>query len=225
MRVFLIHGMGRTQVSMALLGRRLKAAGHEVLAFNYFVAKDALDVIRARFVEHVEEHRKGEPFAVIGHSLGNIITRLALPALTTTDRPGLERFIMLAPPNQPPVLARALEKNRVFRALTRDAGTKLLDQAFYADLPLPEIPTLVVAGNKGPKARWLPFKGEPSDGVVRVEETRLPGIPHVEVPAIHTFIMNDAEVARIALRFLERGTLLEESGATARDVETPSLPR
>ncbi|HEY4222796.1 MAG TPA: alpha/beta hydrolase, partial [Myxococcota bacterium] len=110
--------------------------------------------------------------------------------------------IMLAPPNQPPVMAHALEKNPLFRALTKDAGQKLVDAAFYARLPIPAVPTLVVAGTRGPRAPWLPFRGEPSDGVVRVEETRLPGVPHVEVPAIHTFIMNDAEVARIALGFL-----------------------
>jgi hypothetical protein len=203
MRVFLIHGMGRTSASLALLARRLKAAGHDVDTWGYFVTKDALDVIAHRFSSFVREKtREGEPFAVVGHSLGNIITRLAMPELAN-----MARFIMLAPPNQPPVMARALEGNPIFKVLTRDAGRKLLDAAFYERLPVPSCPTLVIAGNRGPSAKWLPFRGEPSDGVVRVEETRLPGVPHVEVPAIHTFIMNDADVARLTLRFLEAGTL------------------
>jgi len=129
-------------------------------------------------------------------------------------------------------MARALETNPVFKALTRDAGRKLLDAAFYERLPLPTCPTLVIAGTRGPTARWLPFRGEPSDGVVRVEETRLPGVPHVEVPAIHTFIMNDADVARLALRFLDAGTLEDPNAADdpADDpdgdhVETPRPPR
>ena len=198
MRVFLIHGMGRTQVSMALLARRLRAAGHQTDAFGYFVTKDGLDVIAHKFSRFIDEKRAaGEPFAVIGHSLGNVITRMALPL------EGLARFIMLAPPNRPPVMARALQGNPVFRALTRDAGQKLLDDAFYASLPVPQVPTLVVAGTGGPRSSWLPFKGSPSDGVVLVEETRLPGVPHVEVPAIHTFIMNDGEVAKLALGFLQ----------------------
>lgn len=207
MHVILIHGMGRTQVSMALLARRLRAAGHEVASFGYFVTRDALDVIAHRFAGFVREHAQGAPFAVVGHSLGNVITRLALPEL-----PGLARFVMLAPPNQPPVIARALEGNPVFKILTRDAGRKLLDARFYEELPLPSAPTLVIAGNRGPKARWLPFRGEPSDGVVRVEETRLPGVPHVEVPAVHTFIMNDGDVAQLVLRFLEAGTLGPDQG-------------
>lgn len=195
-RVFLIHGMGRTSASMALLARRLRAAGHDVDSFGYLVTRDALDVIAHKFRGFVDEHRQNQPFAVIGHSLGNVITRLTLPL------DGLAKFVMLAPPNQPPVMARALEGNALFHALTKDAGHKLLDAAFYARLPVPDVPTLVVAGNRGPKASWLPFRGSPSDGVVSVEETRLPGIPHVEVPAIHTFIMNDADVARLALEFL-----------------------
>lgn len=213
MHVVLIHGMGRSQVSMALLARRLRSAGHDVASFGYFVTRDALDVIAHRFAGFVHAHAKEAPFAIVGHSLGNVITRLALPELA-----GLSRFVMLAPPNQPPVMARALEGNPVFKVLTRDAGRKLLDAAFYEGLPLPTAPTLVIAGNRGPKARWLPFRGEPSDGVVRVEETRLPGVPHVEVPAVHTFIMNDAEVAKIVVRFLEAGTL-------EGHVETRALPR
>jgi pimeloyl-ACP methyl ester carboxylesterase len=202
-RVFLIHGMGRTSASMMFLSRRLEKAGHAPSSFGYFVLRDPLESIASRFVAHVEKHaEEGEPYAVVGHSLGNVITRLCLARLTR-----LQRFIMLAPPNRPPVMARALEKNPVFRGLTRDAGEKLLDPRFYERLPVPSCPALVVAGTRGPSQRFLPFQGEPSDGVVLVEETRLPGVPHVEVPAIHTFIMNDAQVAALTLTFLEHGTL------------------
>jgi triacylglycerol lipase len=218
-RIFLIHGMGRTGVSFALLARRLKAAGHEVATFNYFVTRETLEGIAERFVTFVAERAGTAPYAVVGHSLGNVVTRLALPSLLgSAQAASLERFIMLAPPNQPPVIARALEKNPVFRVLTRDAGRKLLDDEFYARLPVPAVPTLVIAGNRGPKAAWLPFRGEPSDGVVKVAETHLPGastVAHVEVRAIHTFIMNEAEVALLVLRFLERGTLLGDEAVRA----------
>ena len=191
---------------MALLARRLSAAGHEVSSFGYFVTRDPLDAIAHKFAGFIEAERgAAQRYAVIGHSLGNIVTRLASPKL-----PGLARFMMLAPPNSPPVMARALQTNPVFRVLTRDAGRKLLDSAFYESLPVPSCPILVVAGNGGPRLRWLPFRGAPSDGVVSVEETRLPGVPHVEVPAVHTFIMNDAEVAKLALQFLEEPKLLSD---------------
>lgn len=204
--MFLIHGMGRTPLSLAPLARRLRAAGHFPSDFGYFVTRDPLARIAERFVAHVEEVRQenGDAggFAVVGHSLGNVITRMALPKL-----PDLSRFVMLAPPNRPPVMAQSLARNPVFRALTRDAGDKLLDEEFFARLPVPAVPTLIVAGTRGPKVRWLPLAHHASDGVVSVEETRLAGLPHLEVPAIHTFIMNDAEVARVTLRFLETGAV------------------
>ncbi len=211
MRVFLIHGMGRTQVSMALLARRLRAAGHHTSSYSYYVSRDPLARIAEGLVTHVEralDDGHDRQFAVIGPSLGNIVTRMALPRLQ-----GLRRVVMLAPPNHPPVLARTLQGNPLFRALARDAGQKLSDEDFYRRLPIPTAPTLIVAGTRGPRAPWLPFAGRASDGVVGVDETRLPGVEHVEVPAIHTFIMNDAEVARLTLRFLEAGTLVESTSA------------
>jgi triacylglycerol lipase len=206
-KVFLIHGMGRTSASMILLARRLRQAGHETSSFGYFVTRDTLEGIAGRFTDHVEKHAAGEEYGVMGHSLGNVLTRLASPRL-----PRMRRFIMLAPPNQPPVMARALQNSPVFRALTRDAGEKLRDPQFFERLPVPSCPSLIIAGTRGPSARFLPFRGARSDGVVAVEETRLHGVPHIEVESVHTFIMNSAEVARLALQFLKAGTLVPPGG-------------
>ena len=205
MRVFLIHGMGRTSASMALLGRRLRLAGHVTSSFGYLVSRQSLDDIVNRWVEHIERNLRPADddddgtFAVVGHSLGNLITRKALPRL-----PGLVRFVMLAPPNHPPAMARALERSPVFRALTQDAGTKLLDVdvGFFAGLPVPTVPTLIVAGDGGPRFARTPWKGAANDGVVSVDECRLAGIECVVVDAIHTLIMNQRAVAGLTLRFL-----------------------
>lgn len=213
MRVFLIHGMGRSRASMLVLASRLKRAGHLPSSFGYLVSMRGLDEIAHRFVAHLgrvlaadkSEGDEPPPYAVIGHSLGNVITRYASPRLP----PGFCRFIMLAPPNRSPVLARALKENPLFRALTGDAGQRLADPGFFERLPVPEVPTLVLAGDGGPRARWLPFQGAPSDGVVGVDETRLDGALHETVPAIHTFIMNHPEVTRRVLAFLEHGDAKE----------------
>ena len=202
MRVFLIHGMGRTSVSLALLASRLRRAGHTTSSYGYFVTRDPLDVIAARFVAHIERAGGTDaPFAVVGHSLGTIVTRMALARL-----PGLTRVVMLAPPNQPPALARLLQANPIFRALTRDAGRRLADAAgFYGSLPVPQVPTLIVAGTGGPRFARSPWQGGDNDGIVGVDETRLegPAIEHVQVDAVHTLIMNSAEVTGHVLMFLQ----------------------
>jgi pimeloyl-ACP methyl ester carboxylesterase len=130
-RIFLIHGMGRSRASMILLGSRLKRAGHLPSSFGYYVRRDSLDDIADRWAQHVSrivnhdlsaagDGTKSD-YAIIGHSLGNIITRYATSRLPV----GLSRFVMLAPPNRPPVLATTFKKNPVYRALTGDAGQRL----------------------------------------------------------------------------------------------------
>jgi pimeloyl-ACP methyl ester carboxylesterase len=189
--------MARSPRSLVLLALRLERAGIRTSRFGYSVIAHDLDAIVTRFVAHVRDRARG-PYAIVGHSLGNVIARMALPALP----PGLERLAMLAPPNQPSRLAAMFKDVPIYRALTRDAGQKLGDRAFYDALPVPSVPTLVLAGTVGPRARWLPFAGAPSDGVVAVHETRLHGAEHREVRAIHTLIMSDASVALAIARFL-----------------------
>ncbi len=221
MRVFLIHGMGRTSISMWYLKWKLQRLGHHPSLFGYLVTTTSLLEITDRFAAHVRQvvgadrERSGrpEPYAVIGHSLGNIITRKASSQLPE----GLSRFVMLAPPNRSPAMARFLKNNPIFRAATRDAGQKLADPSFYQDLPVPEVPSLIIAGTRGPRAPWLPFQGRPNDSVVGLEETRLAGIPVLEVPAIHTYIMNRGDVFEALREFLDggHGEASRQEGASA----------
>lgn len=215
MRVFLIHGMGRTPASMWLLAWRLREAGHQPSLFGYAVSLTPLDEIVSKLRHHVagrlaaDQEASGTPdgspdgspaYAMIGHSLGNLLTRLASPVLPA----GFSRFVQLAPPNQSPASARLLRDQALFQAVTQDAGRKLADEQFFATVPLPEVPTLILAGDAGPRQTFLPpFRGEPNDGVLSVEETRLPGIAHLVLPAIHTFIMNRRDTTRAILAFLE----------------------
>lgn len=216
MRVFLIHGMGRTPASMGWLALRLRLAGHSPSLFGYSVTFEKLAAIAERFLEHVQEGlgdgastRDGdgksdgspEPYAVIGHSLGGIITRLASPGLPD----GFSRFVMLAPPNRSPAIARELQDHPLFVALTRDAGQKLCDEDFYDALPVPDVPSLIIAGTRGVDANWHPLGGRTNDAIVSVDEARLDGIPLVTVPGIHSFLMNRADVFEISKRFLADG--------------------
>jgi pimeloyl-ACP methyl ester carboxylesterase len=200
MQAFLVHGMGRSPRSLLLLAMRLERAGIACSRFGYSVRAHDLAAIRDHFEAHVRERVRGE-YAIIGHSLGNVIARMASPLLPA----GLARLVMLAPPNQPTRIARYFAPHPLYRALTRDAGQRLADPAFYASLPVPAVPTLVFAGTVGPRARWWPLEGAPSDGVVAVDETQLLGAEHRTVPAIHTLIMNDAGVALAIAKFLREG--------------------
>lgn len=200
MHVVLIHGMGRTPASMWLLGHRLRRAGYSTSSFGYLVTTETLDAIVERFRRHVrrevESHGAAE-YGIIGHSLGGLVTRLASLELPT----GFKAFIMLAPPNRSPVIARRLRGNPLFRLLTRDVGRRLASRELFEDAPVPEVPTLVVAGTRGPRSNWLPFGGDPNDGILRLEETRLKGAERYEINGVHTFLMNRGDVFETLHRF------------------------
>ncbi len=187
---------------MWVLERRLRAAGYHPSLFGYFVTVSDLDEIARRFTGHIERVLAADAahggtqshtqpgYAIVSHSLGGVITRLASPRLP----PGLVGCVMLAPPNRPPTMARAMSESSLYRLLTRGAGRMLTDPGFYDELPVPEVPILVIAGTGGPRAAWLPFRGEINDTILRLDETRLEGVPTLEVPAVHTFLMNRADV-------------------------------
>jgi len=196
-QVLLIHGMGRSPRSMAMLGWRLRRAGLGTASFGYDVRRAPLGEIAERFAHFTREHAAGGPYAIVSHSLGGVITRLA-----SDDLPdGLAAIAMLAPPNRPPRLAARLAGHAAFRVFTGDAGQRLRDPRFYDALPVPRAPTLVIAGTVGPR---FPFEGQPSDGIVALDETHLPGAEHRVVPAIHTLIMNHGAATEAILAHLAR---------------------
>lgn len=213
---------------MTWLARRLRRAGHRPHSFGYLALAEELDSIAERFAErvarvlaadaaHVGSNGSKPPrYAVIGHSLGGIVTRLASPHLPE----GFTRFVMLTPPNHPPAVALALGKSSLFRLFAGDAGRKLRDETFFAALPRPDAPTLVVAGDRGPSSPWLPFRGEPNDGMVRVCETVLPGAPLLVVHGAHTFVMNRRDVWRAVRAFLDAEEIVVTGGEGKRGKES-----
>lgn len=193
---------------MWVLAMRLKRAGHRPSLFGYFVALESFERIVLRFQSHVgltlaedaEEGLDMDEWGVIGHSLGNVITRRASPGLPE----GFSRFAMIAPPNRLPTSALKLRDNFFFRKLTGEAGQRISDPSFYDDLPAPDVPTLVIAGDRGPSWEWLPYDG-PHDGIVQVEETRLDGAPLLRLHALHTFLMNRKDLFLAVRDFLDHG--------------------
>lgn len=203
--VVLLHGMGRSWLSMALLGHRLARDGYEVHLFGYSPRAASLDDLTRRLQSAIQEKIEAPTYHLIGHSLGNIIVRNGFGG---GYRSGLGRVVMLAPPNGPAALASRLRHSRLYRWWTGDSGQKLADEAFYRALPVPDVPFGIIAGDKGHRLTF----DEPNDGVVRVANTRLAGMADwIVVHHTHTFIMLASDTHALALRFLENGRFREES--------------
>ncbi len=198
--VVLLHGMGRSWVSMALLGHRLKRAGYEIHLFRYSPRRATLDELSRGLQTLIEEKVEARSYHLIGHSLGNIIVR---HGFRQNYRSGLERIVMLAPPNGPAALASSLRHNRLYRWWTGDSGQKLGDRAFYQTLPIPSVDFAVLAGDRGHRLAF----DEPNDGVIRVENTKLDGMTAFKVlHRTHTFIMLSGETFELCEHFLRTGS-------------------
>lgn len=213
MNIMLIHGQGRTSLAMFLLGWRLKRQQFRVHYFGYVCWRESFDHITDRFVNTIHHRFRQQPYAIVAHSLGGIITRASLPRLAGTPP---QHLVMLAPPNRPPRMAKKMRANPIYRWHTGDCGRKLADETFYRQLPRPPIPTTIIAGTAGPKGRLLFFRHEVNDGVLAVAETVLgEGIEVILVPAWHPFIMNSKRVAGIISELLGNAATTPECGRSS----------
>lgn len=199
--VILLHGQGRTRVSMLLLKERLKTTSYETLLYGYSVSGNTLDEITSALIKQIKEENTCPTYHLVGHSLGNIVARngfadrFAYPA-------GMGKIVMLAPPNKPAELAKQLRDNKIYHWLTGDSGQKLGDEQFYSTLPVPSVPFGIIAGTESYTALF----SEPSDGVVLVESTKLNGMADwVTVPRSHTYIMNGEDTFHHVVHFLKNG--------------------
>lgn len=192
MQAILIHGMGRTPLSMSLLAFRLKNAGIKPRLFGYSTAFERWENCTKRLRGFIEKYVKDEDYIVVTHSLGSVLTRAVLPALH--HKPSACFF--LAPPTQASAAACRLASRYWYRLLAGEMGQLLASQEFMSSLPIPDVPTKIYSGNAGLTGRHSPFGDEANDGVLMVKETLLPGISQQIVPSLHTFIMNNKEIVK-----------------------------
>jgi hypothetical protein len=202
MRLLLVHGMGRTPLSLSVLGRFLRREGHQVERVGYVAAFEPFERIRRRVrYRLIQLARRREPYAVIGHSLGGLVLRAALSGLD----PAPVHFVMLATPNRPPRLARRLHWFWPYRLACGESGQLLAREEFFAELPRLSVPYTIIAGTAGPRGGRSPFAGEANDWMVAVEETKLaPDDRPTILPVGHTFMMNDHQVHAVIRRALEQ---------------------
>ena len=195
MRVLLVHGLGRTPLSLMFLGLRLARAGHAPEYFGYSATLEHRDRIVERLVRRLEDlEETGAEVGLIGHSFGGLLLRQAAARV-----PGLRvrHFVMLGTPNHPPRLAPRAWRWLPYRLLRGSCGEALTREDWFAQLPPLAVPHTVVAGTAGWGPRG-PFGGEQNDGVVAVAEAAVSaGDPPVLLPVFHTFMMNSGAVERV----------------------------
>ncbi len=201
MDVVLIHGMGRTPVSMLRLRRHLRRAGHHPMLFGYSPTFETLQGSTGRLVGLIERRADTAPYALVGHSLGSVLIRSALGQLE--NRMPAACFF-LSPPMVACKAAKFFSRFWLYKVLTGEMGQLLADDAFMQRLPMPPAFTRIYVGTGGPHTRWYPFGMEANDLILSVAEAtgRFKALS-VEIPVLHTFIMHSPQVYDDIIRSLE----------------------
>lgn len=188
MDLVLIHGMGRTPVSMMLLRRRLRRAGHNPILFGYYPTLEGLRSATARLLKLIDQRVDSEQYALVGHSLGTVVIRTALGRLENRMP---SACFFLAPPMVACKAAKFFSRVWLYKLLTGEMGQLPAVDAFMSQLPMPSVCTRIYAGVGGLRGAWLPFGLEANDFILSVSEaTGGFEAEALKIPSSHTYIMN-----------------------------------
>jgi Alpha/beta hydrolase family len=207
--VVLLHGLGRTGLSMRALANACRGAGYATLAPSYGF-RAAIPVIIGDLQPRIQAFAQtiDGPLHFITHSLGGLVVR----ALINADRPArLGRVVMLAPPNSGSELVDTLERlgidKLVLGPASRYLRTSRPDTA-QARLGAIDFDLGIIAGDRpfDPVLPRLLLPGA-NDGKVSVAATRVDGMrDHIVLPVQHTMMVADRRVIAQTLAYLATGS-------------------
>ena len=203
--VVLVHGLWVHGVAMALIRRRLARSGFRAVSFSYPSVRLGL----AENAERLAAFCRGlqsPRVHLVGHSLGGLIALGALDGV-----PGCGRIVTLGTPYAGSHAAKRLARLPGGRAALGRSMPEWLEAARPSLDGRAEIG--VIAGRRplGLGCLVAPDLPRPCDGVVSVEETRLPGMrDHVVLDVSHSGMLVSRAVARQIGAFLRDGCFMHE---------------
>jgi len=204
--VIVVHGLWMHGVACAVLAQRLRHHGFRVETFSYPSVRWAMSDIAARLHDFARR-RPAQRLHFVGHSLGGLVILNMLSAWTDLP-PG--RVVLLGSPCTDCESARQLG--------ARSGGRLVLGRALHGwacedgEAVAHRLPVGVIAGTRriGMGRLFVRLSG-PNDGVVTVDETRLPGrAAHRVMPVSHSGMLVSSGVAEQVVCFLREGRFTGE---------------
>ena len=214
-RVVLLHGLGRTDLSMLVMELELEERGYRVTNIDYPSTEHS--------IEHLAEEELAPTLArccagdetvhFVTHSMGGIVLRYYLAHHEVEN---LGRVVMLSPPNRGSELADWVAENelleRIMGPSVEQIGTG--PESVPIELGRVDFELGIIAGNRTLNpifSRMIP--GE-DDGKVAVAETPVEGMSDfLVVPHSHTYMMMNEDVIEQVAYFLENGHFRERDPA------------
>ena len=199
--VVLLHGLGRTGISMRAIAAALRKAGYPTLSPWYGLWRsmpEIVEYLRPRIAGFTAANPG--PLHIVTHSLGGLVSR----AFITAHRPAnLGRVVMLAPPNAGSELADFVFSigldSLIFGGVGPHLRTDRPDE-HETELGSVDFDLGIIAGDQPLDPIIAPLLlPSPNDGKVAVEATKIAGMrDHIVLPVQHTFmVMDDAVIDQI----------------------------
>ncbi len=202
--VILVHGLWMHGSVFLLQQWRLAREGFAVRAFSYPSVRHGLGH-NARALGRFVAETGGAKIHLVGHSLGGLV---ALSMLADHPDTRIRRVVVMGTPWAGSHCAAAL---LACRGLSSIVGRSLRD---WLALPCPALPESievgVLAGTRSlGLGRFVPGLPRPNDGVVSVEETRLPEArDFIALPVSHSEMLVSRACAEQVATFLQTGSFV-----------------
>jgi hypothetical protein len=206
--VVLLHGMGRTSLSMSRLEKYLSRHGYKTVNDTYPSIREPIERIAEIHLPRAMAKCRGNPtpkIHFVTHSLGGIIVRQYLQANSLPDG---SRLVMLAPPNQGSEVIDHLMRFVLLRWFTNPAARQLgtTPGGITRRLKPIDIEVGIIAGSKSFNPFFSALLPGIDDGRVSVERTKLEEMADfLMISSSHTFIVRRPAVFRQVAHFLEHG--------------------
>ena len=211
--VILLHGLGRTPLSMLPLKFTLDLAGYRTVNQGYPSLVQPIEELAGTHVAEALAKCASAPDApvhFVAHSLGGILVR---QYLQDHDIPDGSRMVMLGPPNHGSELVDEFADEPWFTVMG-PAALQLGTGAggLPANLEPVNLEIGIIAGTRTSfdalllQSAPLP---EPNDGKVSLDSAGLPEMQDfLVVDETHTFILTDGDVLEQVVAFLANGRFL-----------------
>jgi len=193
--IVFIHGSGQTAHSFNYINVFLP--DHNGLYLEYQTQDDP-NTIAKRFAFEIQAKFQGEPFSVVAHSYGCLLTVL----LANLKQP-IEKFIALSSPwggsQSAKWLSMVFRQSKLF--LNVKPGSFLIQEIAESKLDLP-IKNIITKGPGAGYGNELAGMGQANDGLLTVAtQKKIPNgfsdVEHIEVHLSHTEVLLNYDIINI----------------------------
>jgi triacylglycerol lipase len=205
--VVLLHGLGRTGLSMKRVEWFLARHGYRVANITYPSLRVPMEQLADKYLDHALARRVPAGAGrvhFVTHSMGGILLR---QYLATHCIENLGCVVMLAPPNRESEQVDRFKRFAFARWIAGPNFSRLGTgpQDLPQKLGPADFEVGVIAGDR-PLPSWLRRELNPSDGKVTVESAKLAGMKDFTVVhCSHTFMMCKRESLQHVSEFIQYG--------------------